>query len=151
MGAEHDEKPKTKLARAVERIRQRERLTPTQVAEQAGMARATYYKALEGRISRPDTLAMIARGLATDPYNGRVDEARRTAYHAELFVAAGYPVPVPAGVTGPATVGLAALGAGAEDLARLLALVPEMSDAEREEFVDGVRLLRARIAARRAE
>lgn len=56
---------------------ERSRLDKAVLARLAGIGRDTLYRVLRGMPAQPDTLRKLARGLATDPFSGEVDQAVR--------------------------------------------------------------------------
>ena len=81
-----------RLSDALATLMNRERLTLVQVMRAAKLARNTIEYILDGRTREPhrSTLRHLARGLATDPSTGVVDEAIRRDAERILNDAAGY-------------------------------------------------------------
>lgn len=80
------------LANKLVELRKRERLNQATLSDLSGVSRATIGLIERGKSkSMPETLELLAKGLATGS-DGVVDRRKATAYHAELFESAGYPM-----------------------------------------------------------
>jgi transcriptional regulator with XRE-family HTH domain len=74
------------VAAVLAELLQKERLTAGKLARLSGLSRATPYGILRGRSKGdPTTLQKIARGLATDPYSGKLDQAKYIEYAGRLL------------------------------------------------------------------
>lgn len=86
----------TRLAEAIERWLQRQRLTVAHVVRYGGLSRNTVWLIQQGTTASPEmeTLRKLARGLATDPYGTHEVDTNvyREAWR-DLALSCGFPDP----------------------------------------------------------
>lgn len=86
---------RTRLGDTLERWLQRQRVTKAHVSKHGGVSTNTIWLIEQGTTTRPEmeTLRKIARGLATDPFDGTVDPQAFADAWRQLAAAAGLPEP----------------------------------------------------------
>ncbi len=129
-----------------------QRLRVTDLARLSRVSRPAIYTIKRGVVPMPVTLADLARGLASDPYEpDRIDRALYRRFYRALFEAAGYPVEAgevpgrPAGISGDGLVESIrrAFGTDAGATEDFLRSLPNLSPANRALVLETVVRLRA--------
>jgi transcriptional regulator with XRE-family HTH domain len=87
-----------RLADLVNALLRRERLRIIDVMRASGLARNTIESIRDGSTKQPEpeTLSQLAKGLATDPFTGELDDQKMQKLERLLSVAAGYADPTAA-------------------------------------------------------
>lgn len=79
------------LADVLQTWMRRQRLRPVDLVRLSGLSRPTVYEARDGGRVSAETVRLLARALATDPYDGEVNAALHAEALRELAEAANYP------------------------------------------------------------